>query len=112
AVLRLASEHGKVLEGSKFQGTFEGLNVATKELAVSADAVFDLGAKHDEREAVVYLTPLNVSLSKAVVDFDGDRSKRFSATVTSSSARVLTDKPTPALQATVDARVKPGDALL
>lgn len=112
AVLRLLAENGKVLEGTEFKGKFKGVKVTADGVSVATDAVIDVGAKHDAEEQIVHLVPLNASFTDAVIDFNGDRSKQFSAIVTSSSARWLTDKPATALQATVDARVKPGDALL
>lgn len=112
AVLRLRSEKGKLLDGTEFKGKFEDLKVATKDVSVSADGVIEVGAKHDAEAQIVHWVPLNASFKNAVVTLNGDRSKPFSAIVTSSSARWLTEKREPALQATVDARVEPGDALL
>lgn len=112
AVLRLLAEHGKFLDGTEFKAKFKRLQVAADDVGLNADAVVELGVKHDPAEAVVHLVPFNVSLENAVAEFSGDRSKRFSAIATSRSARWLTDKPSTAIQATVDARIEPGDALL
>jgi hypothetical protein len=110
--VRIVSEGRKILAGTSFKTTLEKLDLATDDLSVASDVAIQIGAKHDTEAGVIHLDPFSASLQNAIVGFGGERSKRFSATVVSSSARCLTESAAPALQATIDARVTPGDALL
>jgi hypothetical protein len=110
--MRLIADEGKVLEGTEVEAKFRQILLTTPDSIVATSGQLDVAAKHDADGTTVHLTPLNVSLRDTVVALDGTRSKSFAATVNSNSARWLTDKSPPALQATVDVRMKPGDALL
>ena len=91
---------------------FDHLLVTTPDATVASTGRVQVGARHDDEKAVLHLSPIDASLRDTVIAFGGSRSKSFSSRIQSNSARWLLEQPAPALQATVDVRLKPADALL
>ncbi len=110
--VRILAAAGKLRDGSHFKTKLDNVDLATADVGVTTDAVIEVGANHDLQASIVHLTPLEASFRNTVVNFDGDRSKRFAATLTSNSARWLTETPASAFQATVDVQATPGNAFL
>jgi hypothetical protein len=112
ADVRLRADEARLLEGTQLRAKFDDLLVTTSKVDVVSSGTLDVVATHDGDTKEVNWSPLSISLRKTVVALDGSRSEPFSATLKSNSARWLTNAPTPALQATMDVRMNPGDALL
>lgn len=112
ARLRLNADRGKVLDGTHVDYEFEDVTIKADGFQVASSGQLQAGAKHHEREPRVDINPLSLALTNTTLTVDKDRSRPFAATVNSGGARVLTAEPSPAFQATMDVRLKPGDALL
>ncbi len=110
--LGLRAEQGRLLDGNRVRWTFDDVSFAAAKTRVVSSGTLEVGAKHDPTEPLIHVVPFELAVEKTVLTIDGERSKPLSATLVSRSARLLTDKPSTTLQATVDARLQPGDALL
>lgn len=110
--LRLLADKGRVQDGTSLDVKFDHLLVTMPDATVASTGRVQVGARHDDEKAVLHLSPIDASLRDTVIAFGGSRSKSFSSRIQSNSARWLLEQPAPALQATVDVRLKPADALL
>lgn len=110
--LRLITDNGRVHDGTSLGLEFDKLLLTMPDATIASTGRVQVGVRHDDAKKVLELSPFDASLRDTVFAFGGSRSKSFSARIQSNSARWLVNQPSPALQATVDVRLKPADALL